>query len=99
MDKQQILDALTPQIIEKFRTAIQLDKWENGVRLTDKQRHTCMQAVMIWEHEYLPINERIGYIHRPKKESEDCDIGHDQHYPHVAVRDFDTEQPIQFRNW
>lgn len=99
MDKQQILDALTPEIVEKFRTAIQLNKWENGVRLTDEQRHTCMQAVMVWEHEYLPVDERVGYIHRPKKESEDCDIGHDQHYPHVALSEIDMEKPVQFRNW
>lgn len=99
MDKQQILDALTPEIVEKFRTAIQLDKWENGVRLTDEQRHTCMQAVMVWEHEYLPVDERVGYIHRPQKESEDCDIGHDQHYPHVAPSEIDMEKPVQFRNW
>ena len=67
MDKQQILQALTPEIVAKFRTAIELDKWDNGVRLTDEQRHTCMQAVMVWEHEYLPQEERTGYIHRPKK--------------------------------
>ena len=52
MDKQAILSALTPEIVEKFRTAIALSKWEDGSRLTDEQRQTCMQAVMVWDHEF-----------------------------------------------
>ena len=95
MDKQAILSALTPEIVEKFRTAIALSKWEDGSRLTDEQRQTCMQAVMVWEHEFLPIDERTGFIHRPKKESEDCDIGHDHHYPNKPNDDAD-EKPIKF---
>lgn len=94
MDKQAILQALTPEIVEKFRTAIQLGKWENGVRLTDEQRETCMQAVMVWEYEYLPQEERTGYIHRPSKEGEDCDIEHDHHYPHQLP----DEGVIKFRS-
>ena len=50
MDKQAILSALTPEIVEKFRQAISLGKWEDGRKLTEEQRQTCMQAVMVWEH-------------------------------------------------
>lgn len=87
MDKQAILAALTPQIVDKFRRAIEIGKWENGDKLSDEQRQTCMQAVMVWEHEYLPQDERTGYIHKPIKEDktvvgEACDIEHEHHYPH-----------------
>ena len=47
MDKQAILSALTPEIVEKFRQAISLGKWEDGRKLTEEQRQTCMQAVMV----------------------------------------------------
>lgn len=98
MDKQAILSALTPEIVEKFRTAIALGKWENGTRLTEAQRETCMQAVLVWENTYLPIEARTGYIHRPKKESENCDIGHDHHYPNLGHNGLTpSEQPIKFR--
>lgn len=90
MDKQAILQALNPEIVEKFRTAIALGKWADGTRLTNEQRQTCMQAVMIWEHEYLPQTERTGYIYRPEKEAENCDIEHDHHK-------IDDEKPIQFK--
>ncbi len=82
MNKQAVLNALTPDIVEKFRTAIALGKWADGTRLTNEQKETCIQAVMIWEYENLPVTERTGYIHRPEKEAEGCDIGHDHHYPH-----------------
>lgn len=93
MDKQHILASLTPEIVEKFRTAIALGKWENGTRLTAQQRETCLQAVMVWEHEFLPVEERMGYIHRPPKVGDDCDIEHDHHYPNLV-----EEKPLVIRH-
>ncbi|MDO4250533.1 MAG: DUF1315 family protein [Moraxella sp.] len=95
MNKYDVLNSLTPQIVDKFRTAIEIGRWENGEKLTDAQRATCMQAVMIWEHEYLPVDERTGYIHKPIKEDggvvgADCDVEHEHHYPH-------TEQVLKIK--
>lgn len=95
MNKQDILDSLNPEIVNKFRTAIEIGKWENGERLTDEQRAICMQAVMVWEHEYLPVQERTGYIEKPKDNhgnvvGEACDIEHEHHYPNL-------ERPINFK--
>lgn len=100
MDKQSILNALTPEIVERFRTAIELGKWADGRKLTDEQRQTCLQAVMIWEHENLPPSERIGYIHKPVREDgtvvgAECDVEHDHHYPNLPNPKGDI-QPIKF---
>lgn len=88
MNKETILANLTPEIVAKFRTAIEIGRWDNGERLTAEQRQICMQAVMVWEHEYLPETERTGYIHKPIKEDgtvvgAECDVEHEHHYPHV----------------
>ncbi len=83
MDKTTILEALTPEIVAKFRRAIELGKWDNGDKLTTEQRQTCMQAVMIWEHEYLPVEARTGYIAKPKDSA--CDIEHEHHYPNESI--------------
>lgn len=96
MNKQDILNSLNPEIIAKFRTAIEIGKWENGTKLTDEQRATCMQAVMVWEHEYLPTEERTGYIEKPKDKKgntigEECDVEHEHHYPNV-------ERPVVFKD-
>ena len=101
MDKQTILASLTPEIVDRFRTAIEIGKWPDGRALTDEQRQTCLQAVMVWEHEHLPPHERIGYIHKPIKEDgsvvgEECDVEHDHHYPNMPNPKGDI-QPIKFQ--
>lgn len=73
MNIQQVLAALTPEIVERFRTAIEIGKWPNGQLLTSQQREICMQAIVAWEHQHLPEQERTGYIHRPVKDDDACD--------------------------
>lgn len=95
MNKQDILNTLTPEIVDKFRRAIEIGRWDNGDKISVEQRQTCMQAVMIWEYEYLPINERTGYIEKPQKDNgevigEECDMEHEHHYPN-------TERTVQFK--
>lgn len=102
MDKQQVIDSLNPEIVERFRTAIELGKWADGSKLSAEQRQTCMQAVMIWEHEHLPPEERIGYISKPVKadgsiEGEACDVEHEHHYPNLPNPTGDI-QPVKFRD-
>lgn len=102
MDKQTILASLTPEIVERFRTAIELGKWPDGRKLSDEQRQTCLQAVLVWEHEHLPPSERIGFIHKPIKEDgsvvgEECDVEHDHHYPNLPNPKGDI-QPIKFQS-
>ena len=102
MDKQTILASLTPDLVDKFRMAIELGKWPDGRKLTAEQRETCMQAVMIWEHEHLSPAERTGFIHKPGKENGDivgaeCDVEHEHHYPNMP-NPKGAVQPIKFHN-
>lgn len=73
MNVEQILAALTPEIVVRFKTAIEIGKWPNGQLLTPEQREICMQAVLAWEFKHLAEQERTGYIHRPKKDDEACE--------------------------
>ncbi len=102
MDKETILATLTPEVVDKFRIAIELGKWADGRQLTANQRETCMQAVMIWEHEHLPASERTGYIHKPVKSDgtivgAECDVEHEHHYPNMP-NPKGAIQPIKFRD-
>lgn len=103
MNKEAILSALTPEIVAKFKSAIEIGKWENGDKLTPEQRQTCMQAVMVWEHEYLPVHERTGYLEKPKEKGktvgEACDVEHEHHYPNLKnTPSFDEESVIRFKS-
>lgn len=62
MDINTLLSVLTPELYEKFKTAIELGKWENGEKLSEEQRATCFQAVIAYEHEHLDRAQRTGYV-------------------------------------
>ncbi len=69
----RMLEALTPDVVDRFRRAIELGKWPDGQRLTREQLETCLQAVIVWEGRHLPEESRSGYIHKEEKEGEVCD--------------------------
>lgn len=86
-----ILAALTPEIVDRLRTAVEIGKWPNGERLTPEQRTTSMQAVMVWEMTHLPEQKRTGYIHKGSKDGEVCDSDE----PHEHAYDPHEERPLR----
>lgn len=66
MSDDAYLNALNPDIIDRFRVAIEIGKWPDGRELTPEQRETCMQAIIVYENKHLPEEERTGYV-RPKE--------------------------------
>lgn len=62
MDIEQVLSAVNPEIIEKFKLAVETGKWPNGVPVTAEQRETCMQTIIAYEHRFTPEHERTGYV-------------------------------------
>ena len=55
MSYQDFVDKLDAQTIQKLNTAVEIGRWENGDRLTDKQRDDAMQAVMLWQASHKNI--------------------------------------------
>jgi len=49
MQYQDKVQSLDPSTIQKLTTAVEIGRWENGDKLTDKQRENAMQAVMLWQ--------------------------------------------------
>lgn len=70
---EALLHAITPEVHEQLRRAIELGKWPNGDRLTSEQREHCLQAVIAWEAKHLPEEERVGYIDRTNLRKQHCD--------------------------
>ncbi len=92
MNVDQMMASLTPEIVARFRTAVEIGKWPNGQLLTQEQREICMQAVLAWEHKHLPEEQRTGYIDRgTKKEDEACD----SHSPESHNHDPHEEKPLR----
>ncbi|WP_144395229.1 YeaC family protein [Pleionea sediminis] len=49
MNLDQLIKAMTPEIYHNMKTAVELGKWPDGTKLTDEQKETAIQAVMIYD--------------------------------------------------
>lgn len=58
----QMIENITPEIYESLKTAVELGKWSDGRRLTQEQKELSMQAVIAWELQNLPEEQRTGYM-------------------------------------
>jgi uncharacterized protein YeaC (DUF1315 family) len=46
---EKLVAAMTPQIFESLRTAVETGKWPDGARLTDEQKENSLQAVLLYQ--------------------------------------------------
>lgn len=49
MNIQQLIKSMTPEIYQNMKTAVEIGKWPDGTPLTDAQKETVIQAVMIYD--------------------------------------------------
>ena len=58
----QMIENITPEIYESLKTAVELGKWADGRKLTREQKELSLQAVIAWEMQNLPEEQRTGYM-------------------------------------
>jgi uncharacterized protein YeaC (DUF1315 family) len=46
---QQLIQAMTPQIYENLRTAVEIGKWPDGNPLTEEQKGNSLRAVLMYQ--------------------------------------------------
>ncbi|MGJ3256410.1 MAG: YeaC family protein [Alcanivorax sp.] len=66
-----LIAAMTPEVCDNMRRAIETGKWADGRPLTREQRETCLQAVIAWESKNLPEDQRSGYMEQQCKSGGD----------------------------
>ncbi|MBD1574918.1 MULTISPECIES: YeaC family protein [Vibrio] len=49
MDVEQLLAAMTPEVYERLNYAIETGRWLDGSPISQQQRDSCMQAVMLYQ--------------------------------------------------
>ena len=57
----ELIDNISPAIYDSLKSAIELGKWSDGSRLSSDQVDKCMQAVILYEAENLPQQQRTGF--------------------------------------
>ena len=68
MDYEQLIESLTPDVVERLRRGIETGRWPDGRTLTPRQREDSLAAVIAWEQRHLPEEERTGYIDRSARD-------------------------------
>lgn len=53
---------LPKAIVDRMRTALEMGSWPDGQTLSQEQKATTLEAVMIWELFHLPPEQRTGFI-------------------------------------
>lgn len=52
MDINKLLESMTPEVFENLQYAVETGKWYNGTLLSQEQRSTCMQAMMLYQSKH-----------------------------------------------
>lgn len=74
MQPEQMIQAMTPEVYERLRTAVETGKWPDGKVLDEQQKETSLQAVMLYQakvlksSEHMTVNENGEVVHRSKQE-------------------------------
>ncbi|MDD2050775.1 YeaC family protein [Pseudomonas putida] len=58
----QMIENITPEIYQSLKLAVELGKWADGRKLTTEQKELSLQAVIAWEMQNLPEEQRTGYM-------------------------------------
>ena len=68
-----MIEAMTPEVYQSLRRAVELGKWPDGRPVTREQREHAMQAIIAGGETHLEATERVGYIDKGHKAGEACD--------------------------
>ena len=58
----EMIENITPDIYESLKLAVEIGKWSDGRKLTQEQKELSLQAVIAWELQNLPEDQRTGYM-------------------------------------
>jgi len=74
MNIDVLLNGMTPEVYERLRLSVETGKWLDGSVLTDDQKASCMQAVMLYQakieksSEHMTVNESGEIVHKSKQD-------------------------------
>lgn len=74
MNVEQILSAMTPEVYDRLRQAVETGKWPDGNPLSEEQKENCLQAVLLYQSKVAQTNEHMTVgnsgeiVHKSKSE-------------------------------
>ena len=74
MNVEQLVNAMTPEVYQNLKQAVETGKWPNGAELTEEQKANSLQMVMLYQskiersNEHMTIGEDGEMVHKSKSE-------------------------------
>ncbi|WP_299013567.1 DUF1315 family protein [uncultured Photobacterium sp.] len=60
MELEHLLNAMTPEVYQRIATAVETGKWPDGTPLSQGQRDSAMQAVMLYQSRHNTDAEHMS---------------------------------------
>ena len=80
----EMIENITPDIYQNLKLAVEIGKWPDGRKLTLEQKEMTLQAMIAWELQNLPEDQRTGYMGEQACES------HAEPIPNLLFKTSDT---------
>ena len=74
MDAKALVQAMTPEVYENLRTAVETGKWPDGTPLTEAQKEHSMQAVLMYQakvldsDQHMTVNGQGEIVHKSRQQ-------------------------------
>ncbi|OQK58832.1 YeaC family protein [Vibrio vulnificus] len=62
MNTEQLLSAMTPEVYQRLTYAVETGRWPEGTPLSQTQRDSCMQAVMLYQSKHNIDAEHMSVV-------------------------------------
>ena len=62
MQLKDFLGIMNPDLYQVLKHSVELGCWPDGRRLSEQEREASLQALIAWEFEHLPEDQRTGYM-------------------------------------
>jgi uncharacterized protein YeaC (DUF1315 family) len=75
---EEKVQQLSPDMYRRFKEALEQGKWPDGQKVSEAQRETLTQAIIIFDNAHLPQGQRIGEMEdqcASKKDDNEKDDG------------------------
>lgn len=74
MDPMLLVQSMTPEVYERLKTAVETGKWLDGTPLSEAQRESSMQAVLMYQskvegsEQHMSVGADGDIVHKSKRE-------------------------------
>jgi uncharacterized protein YeaC (DUF1315 family) len=80
----EMIENITPEIYQSLKLAVEIGKWPDGRKLTQEQKELTLQAMIAWEIQNLPEEQRTGYMGPQECASKSFEV------PNILFKSSDT---------